>query len=196
MRRLLLPFLLLLTTGAIATIPPLREAAVAQWRSIAMPLFQRGDATDPYFDAFYAEMMWSLAALGARGVDRERIYARLLETTRESDPALRKAAVDAMARLGGSEIVAPLLYIAEHDASLIVRERAFCALATGGTLLVAERYQAVPGLLAIAESAHSDQQTRDWTYQALKEITLLYGLPPDAGIWRQRLAAVGLLAER
>ena len=295
MRRLLLPFLLLLTTGAIATIPPLRDVAIAQWRSIAMPLFQRGDSTDPHFDAFYAEMvedlppqqraeralelainrsvgaaeyvtaqaaswigtikstpqldalvrtavnaplletrmagfevflasfrlhkttdevdrlladwqrdpaqngpwmMWSLAALGARGIDRERIFARLLETTREPDPALRKAAVDAMARLGGSEIVSPLLYIAEHDASPMVRERAFCALATGGTLLIAERYQAVPGLLAIAESAHSDQQTRDWTYQALKEITLLWGLPPDPGIWRQRLAAVGLLAER
>lgn len=295
MRRWLLPFLLLLTTGAVATIPPLREVAIAQWRSIAMPLFQRGDATDPHFDAFYAEMvedlppqeraeralelainrsvgaaeyvttqaaswigtiqstpqldalvrtavnaplletrmagfevflasfglhktteeadrlladwqrnpaqngpwmMWSLAALGARGIDRERIFARLLETTREPDPALRKAAVDAMARLGGSEIVAPLLYIAEHDASPVVRERAFCGLASGGTLLIAERYQAVPGLLAIAESAHSDQQTRNWTYQALKEITLLWGLPPDPVIWRQRLAAVGLLAER
>ena len=141
-------------------------------------------------------MMWSLAALGARGIDRERIFARLLETTREPDPALRKAAVDAMARPGGSEIVAPLLYIAERDASLMVRERAFCVLAPGGTLRIAERYQAEAGMLAIAESAHSDKQTRDWTYQALKEITLLYGLPQDPGIWRQRLAAVGLLAER
>lgn len=296
MRRSLLSTLLLLVgTGALATIPAVREAALAQLRSIAAPLFGHGEATDPRFDAFYADMvedlppqqraeralelvlnralgaaeyvseraagwggsiastprleglvqaamnapriearmagfevflasfelqktveqadvlyrrwerdpaqngpwmMWSLAMLGARGVDRERAYARLLAATDDPDVALRKAAVDAFARLGGAETIDPLLAIAASDPSPIVRERAFCNLASTGTLLMAERYQAVPGLLAIAGAASSDAQTRAWSYQALTEISGLYGLPPDAGVWRERLGAVGLLAER
>lgn len=294
MRKWLLPMLLLVTSGAVATIPPLRDAAIRQWRSIAAPLFQQGEATDARFDAFYTSMvedlppqqraeralelainrsvgaaeyvtaqapgwigsitstphlealvqtaanaprietrmagfevflasfglektpqqadrlfarwernpaqngpwmMWSLSMIGARGIDRERIYARLLDATRVQDIALRKAAVDALARLGGAEVVDPLLSIAASDPSPIVRERAFCGLASSGTLLIAERYQAVPGLLSIAESAQSDQQTREYSYQALKEITSLYELPPDPQIWREKLTAVGLLAE-
>ena len=295
MRRWIVPLLLIVTSGAFATIPTLREAAVQQWRSISAPLFGHGDATDARFDDFYAAMvedlppqqraqralelsinrsdgaaeyvareaagwigqitpsprldalveaamsaprietrmagfevflasfglhktsaqadqllvrwdenpvqngpwmMWALAMLGARGVDRERIYARLLEATQLSDVPQRKAAVDALARLGGAEIVDPLLSIAASDPSPIVRERAFCSLASTGTLLLAERYQAVPGLLFIAESPRSDQQTRGYSYQALKEITNFYELPADPGIWRDKLAAVGLLAER
>lgn len=295
MRRWLVPILLLLTSGAFATIPSLRAAAIAQWRSVAAPLFGHGEATDARFDAFYAGMveelppqqraeralelainrsdgaadyvtarapewigsiastphldalvqtavnaplietrmagfelflasfglhktaetadrllarweqdpaqngpwmMWSLASLGARGVDRERIYARLLAATLEPDVPLRKAAVDALARLGGAEIVDPLLGIAATDPSPIVRERAFCGLASSGTLLIAERYQAVPGLLAIAEAPGSDEQTRGYSYQALKEITNLYELPADPRVWREKLIAVGLLAER
>jgi hypothetical protein len=293
MRRVIALLLLLaLATGAFATIPELRMAALEQLRSIAAPLFGKGESIDPHFDAFYAGMveelpaqeraesalqlainryvgaaeyvsdnaaswrgtiaatpkltvlvnaaieaplmevrmagfevflaqyglektsaqvdqliaswdadpavngpwmMWSMAMLGARGIERERIFARLAAALDQDDPALRRAAVDALARLGGGEVIAPLLEMAAHDPKPAVRERAFCGLAASGTLLIAERYLAVPGLLAIAESQASDQQNRDWSYQALKEITNMYDVPADPQSWRARLAGVGLL---
>ena len=67
------------------------------------------------------------------------------------------------------------------------------ALAQSGTLLVAERYHAVPGLFAIAADAKSDRQSVGWAYQALREITDTYDLPDDVDAWRERLQAAGLL---
>lgn len=293
-RPIALTLLLLVASGALATIPSVREAALLQLRSITAPLFGSGEATDPRFDDFYAGMvenlppqqraeralelvlnrsqgaaeyvtvraadwagqiqstprleglvqaamnapriearmagfevflasynlqktpeqadvlykrwerdpaqngpwmMWSLAMLGARGVDRGRAYARLKAAIDEPDVPLRKAAVDAFARLGGAETIDPLLTVAASDPSPVVRERAFCNLASTGTLLMAERYLAVPGLLHIAEAPTSDGQTRAWSYQALTEISGMYDVPPDAAIWRRKLGEVGLLAE-
>ncbi|MFO1495164.1 MAG: HEAT repeat domain-containing protein [Lysobacterales bacterium] len=137
--------------------------------------------------------MWSLAMLAARGVDRERTYHALRAALDESDVSLRRAAVDAFARMGGAETIDPLLSVAASDPSPIVRERAFCALASSGTLLMAERYQAIPGLLHIADVSSSDAQNRAWSYQALTEISGLYDVPADTAVWRERLDAVGLL---
>jgi hypothetical protein len=286
--------LVLLAGGALATSPGLRKVALEQLRSIAAPLFERGESIDPHFDAFYTGMvedlplqeraeqslqlainryvgaaeyvsanaaswsgqikptaplqalvntaisaplmevrmagfevflaqyqlaknrqqvdqlvadwhanpaengpwmMWSLAVLGARGVDREYIYAELTAALENSDEPLRRAAVDALASLGGSEVIDPLLHMAANDPAAAVRERAFCGLAASGTLLMAERYGAVPGLLAIAEDPRSDERNRHWSYQALKEITNLYDVPADPASWRSRLQAVGLLVE-
>lgn len=284
--------LCLITAGAFAGSPALRSAALNQLRAIAQPLFEKGAATEPRFDAFYAGMvealppqeraeralelainrydgaaeytmqnaqlwrkqikpserlttllttainsglievrmaafevhlaqydleksaaevdrlterlladpkgtgpwaLWNMAAIGARGVDRERVFDRLLSATRESDLAVRGWAVDALAEFGGVEVIDPLLDIAVRDKSPSVRERAFCGLAQSGTLHIAERYEAVPGLLKIAENPQSDRQTLEWTYQALREITGIYDLPDDATRWRDQLARVGLL---
>lgn len=295
MARLIGLLLLLLATGAVATIPELRAVAIEQLRAIAAPLFGKGETIDPHFDAFYTGMveqlppqeraeqalqlainryvgaaeyvsahaaswsgtiratpqlsalintaiaaplmevrmagfelflaqyqfektpqqverliqawhadpakyaawnLWSLSALGARGIARERIYSELLSGLNTPDVDQRRAAVDALARLGGSEVIAPLLQMAGNDPIAAVRERAFCGLAASGTLLIAERYMAVPGLLAIAEDPRSDQQNRDWSYQALKEITNLYDVPADPAEWHQRLDALGLLSAK
>jgi hypothetical protein len=137
--------------------------------------------------------LWTLGALGARGVDRPRILAELTLAARIDDDELRRWAVDAIGRFGGEEVVAPLLDIAANDRTPAVRERAFCALAQSGTLHIAERYAAIPGLLAIAEDPRSEPQNRAWSYQALREISGRYDVPEDALAWRRALGEVGLL---
>ena len=292
MLRVIVLALCLTPAGAFAASPTLRSTAIAGLRSIAEPLFEHGEATEPHFDAFYADMvaalpaqeraeralelainrytgaaeyilqnaqswrrqikpterltallstainaplievrmagfevhlaqydlekssaqidglierfnsdphgagpwaLWNMAAIGARGVDRERVLDRLLLATRNDDDYVRHWAVDALSKFGGTEIIAPLLDLAAHDRSATVREDAFCGLAGSGTLHIAERYEAVPGLLAIADSAGSDRQTLDWTYQALREITGVRDLQNDAWKWRERLEHLRLI---
>lgn len=284
----------LLLTLSVAASPELRQAALTQLRSIAEPLFERGESTDPQFDQFYASMvetlpaqeraeralelainryagapeyvineasswraqikpserlqalietainaprlevrmagfelhlaqyglrksarevdrqfarraanpieqgpwaLWNLAILAARGVERERIYAELLLATADPDPAGRRWAVDALARFGGAEVIDPLLDLAVSDPSRLVAERAFCGVASSGTLLLAERYSAVPRLLAIVADPAMDAQMTGWGYQALREITSQYDLPEQPQVWQTRLANLGLLAE-
>ena len=144
-------------------------------------------------EKFGAWSLWNLALLGARGIEREKVYSNLVFFAHGTDAELRRQAVDALAKFGGAETVPPLLDIAAHDSSAAVRERAFCGLAESGTLLLAERYTAVPGLLAIAQDASSDRQTRNWSYQALREITNLRNVPDDPASWRERLERVHLL---
>ena len=137
--------------------------------------------------------LWNLAVLGARGVEREKIFSNLVFFAHASDADLRQHAVDALAKLGGAEVVPPLLDIAAHDSTDAVRERAFCGLAESGTLLLAERYTAVPGLLAIAQDPKASRQQHAWTYQALREITNLRGVSEDPDAWREKLQALHLL---
>ena len=142
---------------------------------------------------FGAWSTWNLALLGARGVQREKIFSNLVFFAHATDADMRAHAVDALAKLGGAEIVPPLLDIAAHDVAPAVRERAFCGLAQSGTLLLAERYTAVPGLLAIAQDPQADRQTLNWSYQALREITNLRDVPNDPARWRDSLERVHLL---
>lgn len=137
--------------------------------------------------------IWNMAAIGARGIDRERVYDHILAATYHQDDTIRRWSVDALAAFGGIEIISPLLDIAANDSSPIVRERAFCGLAQSGTLHIAERYEAIPGLIEITQNTMLDQQTHEWAYQALREITNLYDTPDDPGRWQEQLQQVGLL---
>ncbi len=292
MLRVIVLVLCLTTAGAFASSPALRSTAIAGLRSIAEPLFEHGEASEPRFDAFFADMvdalpaqeraeralelainrytgaaeyvlqnaqswrgnikpnerltallntainaplievrmagfevdlaqydleksaaevdrlnerfssdphnagpwaLWNMAALGARGIDRERVFTFLLSAIQHDDEYVRHWAVDALGKFGGVEIIAPLLDLAVHDRSAKVREEAFCGLAESGTLHIVERYEAVPGLMAIAESARSDRQTLDWTFQALREISGVRDLPNDPRQWRERLERAALI---
>jgi HEAT repeat protein len=292
MTRWLLLLLGLVAVGAFAASPELRSATIAQLRSIAEPLFEKGAATEPRFDKFYVGMvealppqekvehalelainrregaseyviqnaqgwrgtfkatsklktlintagdsplievrmasfevylaeyglekssaevdrllqqmaqdpqkssawvLWNIGVLGARGVDRERVFRELLSALHTGDEPLRHWAVDALAKFGGVESIAPLLDVATREPSAAVRERAFCALAQSGTFHVAERYEAVPGLYAIASDKQADRQSVTWAFQALREITDIYDLHDDAAQWELRLKEAGLL---
>ena len=92
---------------------------------------------------------------------------------------------------GPSDI--PYLIKLLDDPSPVVRERAFCGLAQSGTLHVAERYEALPGLLAIARDPESSAQTLDWTYQALREISNFHELPNEPVVWEERLLEAEML---
>lgn len=109
------------------------------------------------------------------------------------DATLRRSAVDALAKFGGIESIPPLLDVAAHEESVAVRERAFCSLAESGTFQVAERYEAVPGLFAIASDAQADRQSVAWAYQALREVTDIHDLRDDVAQWQARLAQANLL---
>ena len=137
--------------------------------------------------------LWSMAVIGARGVDRERVFDELLLAVNHPETNVRRWAVDALAKFGGTEVIEPLLTIAVEDPSPVVRERAFCGLAQSGTLHVAERYSAIPGLLAIAEDPQAQPRTLDRTYQALREISNAYEVPDDPAAWRDLLVELELL---
>lgn len=140
-----------------------------------------------------AWVWWNLGLLGARGVARERILRELSAALDSGDAASRRWAVEAVAKFGGVESLPLLLGVAAREPSAWVRERAFCALAQSGTLQLAKRYEAVPGLFAIAADTGMEARTVTWAYQALREITAVDDLPDDAVQWRSRLSEAGLL---
>ncbi len=140
--------------------------------------------------------LWHLAVLGARGIDRERIFSVLVAKTRDDSDELRRWAVVALGMFGGVGVIDPLLSTAANDRVPSIRESAFCALAQSATLQLAERYRAIPGLLAIAQDPGSDHQNIDWSYQALREITNIRDLPQQPSAWRTRLQSLRLLPRR
>ncbi len=136
---------------------------------------------------------FNLGALGARGIERERILAVLEGALAHSEREHRLQAVEALALFGGAEVVAPLLLMAAEEPDDHIRERAFCGLASSGILHLPERYLAVPGLLAIAEQPQLKSNTRAWVFQSLREISGVHDLADDASVWRPRLRQLGLL---
>jgi len=189
----------LITTAINAPLIEIRMAGF-EIHLVQYDLEKSPEEVDRLIDRLYADpegagpwALWSMALIGARGVDRERVFDELLVATRQQDAPVRRWAVESLAKLGGVEVIEPLLAIAVEDSSAVVRERAFCGLAESGTLHVAERYAALPGLLAIAEDPQSSTQTLDWTYQALREISDTHDMPNDPVVWRGLLADLEML---
>ena len=143
-----------------------------------------------------AWMLWHLGAIGARGIERERILSVLNAYSHSEDETLRRWTVGALSMFGGTKVIEPLLAVAANDRVSTIRESAFCGLAQSATLQLTERYNAIPSLLAIAKDPRCDQQNIDWSYQALREITGIRDLPQQSMLWRERLHGMGLLTRR
>ena len=139
--------------------------------------------------------LWHLGALGARGVDRERILGVLIVYSHSRDDELRRWAVESLNLFGGSDVIDPLLSVAANDSSPTIRDRAFCGLAQLGMIQPGVRYRAIPGLVEIAQNPGSDPQTVDWSYEALRDITGIRDLPQQPALWRARLQSLGLLKD-
>ena len=125
-------------------------------------------ATDPGGRSW---ALWMLGAIGNRGIDPEQALRTLMEYSHDADEKTRFWAVEGLSLLGSDASIQPLLDVFRGDTSLEVRERAGSALAQSGMLTKQQRLTAVPALIEIGADPSLDSNTRNWTYQALREIT-------------------------
>lgn len=138
-------------------------------------------ATDP---AGRSWALWMLGAIGNRGIQPEQALRTLIQYAHDPDEKTRFWAVEGLSLLGTDATIQPLLDIFRNDPSLRVRERAGSALAQSGMLTKKQRLTAVPALMSLGEDPSLDSNTRNWTYQALRQITgAHYGTNPTE--WRE-----------
>jgi hypothetical protein len=126
---------------------------------------------------------WELGMLASRGIEVERIHEVLVKYIHEPEEKTRFWAVEGLAHLGTDDTIKDFLEVFRSDASMDVRERAGCSLAKSGMLTREQRMKAVPGLLDLAEDDSLNAITRNWVFQALREITN-QNLPNDSKVWR------------
>jgi HEAT repeats len=130
-----------------------------------------------------ANALWDIALLGNRGVNPDRAFEIVLSSIHDGNENIRYWAVEGLAYLGTDDTIAPLLDVFHNDPSANIRERAACGLAQSGMLSEKQRRTAVPKLLDFAEDSSLDPQTREWVFQALRDITG-QTLPHNAAAWR------------
>jgi len=130
-----------------------------------------------------ANALWDIGLLGNRGVDPQRAFDIVSSAIHDSNENVRYWAVESLSYLGTDETIAPLLEVFHDDPSHNIRERAACGLAQSGMLSERQRRTSVPKLLEYAEDPSLDATTREWVFQALRDITG-QTLPHDAAAWR------------
>jgi hypothetical protein len=126
---------------------------------------------------------WELGMLANRGVEKERIHELLSRWIHEQDQQTRFWSVEGLAHLGTDDTIKNFLDVFRNDPSLDVRERAGCSLAKSGMMTREQRMKAVPGLIELGDDPSLDSTTRNWVYQALREITNV-NLANDPATWR------------
>ena len=124
----------------------------------------------------------TLGILGNRGVETARVFQTLNLYMHDPDSSVRAAAINGMALLGTKETIEPLLEAFHNDSSADLRERAACNLADSGMLSRELRKSAVPEVVRFSEDPNLDATTRQWVFQALREITE-QNLPNDSAAW-------------
>ncbi len=131
-----------------------------------------------------ANALWDLGLVGNRGVQQDRVADILLSAIHDDNVNIRYWAVEGLAYLATDRAIEPLLDVFHDDASPMIRERAACGLAQSGMFSAEQRRTAVPRLLDFAQDGGLDTQTREWVFQALRDITG-QSLPHDAAAWRK-----------
>ena len=132
--------------------------------------------------------LWDLALIGNRGVEPNRAAEILVSSLHDENQNIRYWAVEGLAYLATDPAIPLLLDVFHDDPSPLIRERAACGLAQSGMFSAEQRRTAVPRLLDFAEDGALDGQTRQWVFQALRDITGQM-LPHDATLWRQWYAS-------
>jgi hypothetical protein len=127
--------------------------------------------------------LWTLGALGNRGVEVNRVQDFLLDRAKEPDESTRYWTAVALGVLGTDVTIPVLLDLLHNDPSPGVRERAACSLAQSGMLTRDQRLMAVPELLRFSDDPSLDPTTRSWVFQALRDITG-QSLGTDPNAWR------------
>jgi HEAT repeat protein len=126
---------------------------------------------------------WELGMLANRGIEPERIHELLVKYIHEPEEQTRFWAVEGLAHLGTDDTIKEFIEVLRSDASMEVRERAGCSLAKSGMLTREQRMKAVPGLIDLSDDNSLNAVTRNWVFQALREISN-EPLPNDSRIWR------------
>jgi hypothetical protein len=133
---------------------------------------------------------WELGMLANRGVEKERIHLLLVNYSHDPEQQTRFWAVEGLAHLGTDETIKDFLDVFRGDVSMEVRERAGCSLAKSGMLTREQRMKAVPGLIDLGDDDSLNETTRNWVYQALREITN-EPLSNNSAAWRSWYAKFG-----
>jgi hypothetical protein len=133
---------------------------------------------------------WELGMLANRGVESERIHSLLVTYIHDPEQQTRFWAVEGLAHLGTDETIKDFLDVFRGDVSMEVRERAGCSLAKSGMLTREQRMKAVPGLIDLGDDDSLNETTRNWVYQALREITN-EPLSNNSAAWRSWYAKYG-----
>ncbi len=165
-----------------------REAAIqAQLAMDGVPVNQAGFSTSEQAVANPNQRrwgLWTLGALGNRGVDPEHA-AKIIEAyLSDPDMNLRVSAVDALALLGSDETVPLLLDRFRNDPSPVVQEQAACGIAEAGMYTPEQRMTAAGSLVDWLDDPGLTPQQRGWTLQALRDISG-QNLGTDSAAWRQ-----------
>ncbi len=115
--------------------------------------------------------LWSLGALGNRGVDPE--HAAKVIDAYLSDPSVdvRTNAVEGLALVGTDETVPMLLDRFRNDPSPVVQEQAACALAQSGMYTREQRMNAAGSLIGWLDDPLLTAQQKGWVVQALRDIS-------------------------
>ncbi|PYV63943.1 MAG: hypothetical protein DMG95_05515 [Acidobacteria bacterium] len=127
--------------------------------------------------------LWKIGLLGNRGVQPARAFEILNASIHDGNDSVRSWAVEGLAYLGTDATVEPLLGVFHDEPDPTIREDAACGLAQSGMLSEKQRRTEVPKLLDFAEDTSLDAKTREWVFQALRDITG-WTLPHDPAVWR------------
>ncbi len=171
--------------------PDLRvRAAAIEMELVAYDLPKTPESSDLLIERIASDpagrswALWMLGAIGNRGIEPEQALRTLIQYSHDADEKTRFWAVEGMSLLGTDATIPALIDIFRNDPSIEVRERAGSALAQSGMLTKQQRLTAVPALMSVGEDPSIDSNTRNWTYQALREITgARYGTNPTD--WRE-----------
>lgn len=126
---------------------------------------------------------WMLGMLANRGVETDKVVAQLEDWAHDPDEETRLWAIEGLANVGTDRTVDDFVSALKSDDSAKVRERAACGISKSGMLTRVQRMHAVPGLIDLADDSSLDDQTHNWVYQALREITG-ETLPNNSRTWR------------
>jgi HEAT repeats len=163
-----------ITSALNSANPPVREAAVqAQLALDGVPRNENGLAMLEQQVGNPAQRpwaLWTLGALGNRGVDPVHTAKIIGSYLTDPDVTVRAASVDALSLVGTDETLPMLLDRFRNDPSPVVQERAACDLAQSGMYTHEQRMTAASTLVGWVDDSLLTTQQRGWAVQALTDI--------------------------
>jgi len=128
--------------------------------------------------------LWTLGALGNRGVEQERVVQILKGYLDDSDARTRSGAVDGLGIVASDETVSILLDRFRNDPSPLVQESAARNLGEGGMYTHQQQMSAAGNLIGWMDDAQLTPPQRAWAAHALLDISGQH-FGTDATAWQR-----------